>query len=126
MNSAGDKQLCGELPDYNLYTEVPCKKVGNQIIVIRPGSLMILAMAGASILSNCDCSISSLNPALIYSAANPFASATRISTTSTGAPISITLNKQMPDTVSSVCGNADGFTKCGLRTLVFTDKMTGF
>jgi hypothetical protein len=32
----------------------------------------------------------------------------------------------MYDTVSSVCGNADGFTKCGLRTLVFTDKMTGF
>jgi hypothetical protein len=49
-----------------------------------------------------------------------------IITTSTGAPISIKLNKQMYDTVSSVCGNADGFTKCGLRTLVFTDKMTGF
>ena len=32
----------------------------------------------------------------------------------------------MYDTVSSVCGNADGFTKCGLRILVFTDKMTGF
>jgi hypothetical protein len=32
----------------------------------------------------------------------------------------------MPDTVSSVCGNADGFTKCGPRTLVFKDKMTGF
>ncbi len=49
-----------------------------------------------------------------------------IITTSTGAPISIKLNKQMYDTVSSVCGNADGFTMCGLRTLVFTDKMTGF
>ena len=33
----------------------------------------------------------------------------------------------MTDTVSRVCGNADGFTKCGLRSaLVFTDKMTGF
>ena len=32
----------------------------------------------------------------------------------------------MRDTVSSVCVNADGFTKCGQRTLVFTDKMTGF
>jgi hypothetical protein len=32
----------------------------------------------------------------------------------------------MYDTVSSVCGNADGFSKCGLRTLVFTDKITGF
>ena len=32
----------------------------------------------------------------------------------------------MADTVSRVCGNTDGFTRCGLRTLVFTDKMTGF
>ena len=31
----------------------------------------------------------------------------------------------MADTVSRVWGNADGFTKCGLRSLVFTDKMTG-
>ncbi len=32
----------------------------------------------------------------------------------------------MYDTVSSVCRNADGVTKCGLRTLVFTDKTTDF
>jgi len=56
VNSAGEEKLCGKLSDYNLYTEVPCKKVGNQIIVKRPGSGMTLAMAGASILSNCDCS----------------------------------------------------------------------
>ncbi len=56
MNSAGEKQICATLSDYNLYTEVPCKKVGNQIIVTRPGSSMTLAMAGLSILSNCDCS----------------------------------------------------------------------
>ena len=32
----------------------------------------------------------------------------------------------MPDTVSRVCGSADGFTKCGLlRVLVFSDKITG-
>jgi hypothetical protein len=32
----------------------------------------------------------------------------------------------MADTVSRVCGNADGFSKCGLRsTLFITDKMTG-
>ena len=65
VNSAGEEQLCGKLSDYNLYTEVPCKKVGNQIIVTRPGSSVTLAMAGLSILSNCECSYSSLNPALI-------------------------------------------------------------
>ena len=56
MNSAGEEQLCGTLSDYNIYKEVPCKKVGNQIIVKRPGNSMTLAMAGLSILSNCDCS----------------------------------------------------------------------
>ena len=32
----------------------------------------------------------------------------------------------MPDTVSSVCGLADGFSKCGLgpRVIIFTNKMT--
>jgi hypothetical protein len=34
---------------------------------------------------------------------------------------------QMPDTVSAVCGLADGFSKCGLgpRVITFTDKITG-
>jgi hypothetical protein len=56
VNSAGKEQLCGTLYNYNNYTEVPCKKVGNQIIVKRPGNSMTLAMAGVSILSDCDCS----------------------------------------------------------------------
>ncbi len=30
----------------------------------------------------------------------------------------------MPETVSSVCGLADGFSKCP-RVIIFTDKMTG-
>ncbi len=31
----------------------------------------------------------------------------------------------MPDTVSSICGKADGFTKCGPRQIIFTDKSSG-
>ena len=33
----------------------------------------------------------------------------------------------MPDTVSSVCGLADGFSNCGLgpRVIFFKDKITG-
>jgi hypothetical protein len=109
------------LADYNAYTEVPCNKVGNKIIVKRPGSNMILAMAGLSILSSCDCSESSFNPALIV-AKHPFATA--FNTTSTSAKISIDFNKQTPDTVSSVCGLADGFSKCPHITS-FKDKETG-
>ncbi len=88
---------------------------------------MTLAMAGLSILSDCDCSLSSLNPSLFTLSGAAFASATTLNVKSTDAPVSITLNMQMPDAVSSVCGNADGFTKCGLgpRVIIYTDKMTG-
>ena len=90
---------------------------------------MTLAMAGFSILSDCDCSLSSFNPALIspYAATVTFASSTTLNTKSTDPPVIITFNTQMPDTVSSVCGPADGFTKCGLgpRVMSFKDKDTG-
>ena len=84
-------------------------------------------MAGLSILLDCDCSTSSFDPLLFTLPGAAFASATTINVKSTDAPVSITLNMQMPDTVSSVCGNADGFTKCGLgpRVIIYTDKMTG-
>jgi hypothetical protein len=32
---------------------------------------------------------------------------------------------QGPDTISSTCGSADGFSKCGPRSLKFKDKLTG-
>ena len=121
------QQLCGNLADYNTYTEVSCNKVGNQIIAKKStlGLTDVLAMAGLSILSSCDCTKSSFNRALILLTAANFAPTTTIDTTWMAASISITFNKQMPDTVSSVCGSADGITKCGLRTIIFTDKMTG-
>ena len=58
VNSAGEKQICATLSDYTKDTEVPCKNVGNKIIVTRPGSgpNYALATAGLSILSNCECS----------------------------------------------------------------------
>ena len=36
-----------------------------------------------------------------------------------GAAVSVTID--LIDTVSSVCGNADGFTFCDSRTVVLTD-----
>lgn len=33
--------------------------------------------------------------------------------------------KDLPDTVSSVCGNADGLAECGSRYLSFKNKLTG-
>jgi hypothetical protein len=99
--------------------------IGNKVIVKRPGSNMILSMAGLGILSSCDCSKSLLDPKLISLVVNPFASTTLVNTTSTGAPVKITFSLKMPDTVSSVCGSADGFSKCApARVLTFKDKMT--
>ena len=56
MNASGVQELCGTLADYNTYKEVPCNKVGNQIIIKRPGSSKTLPMAGPGIMSDCDCS----------------------------------------------------------------------
>ena len=36
-----------------------------------------------------------------------------------GASVSVKID--LIDTVSSVCGNADGFSNCGSRTVVLTD-----
>jgi hypothetical protein len=75
---------------------------------------MTLAMAGVSILSNCDCSLTSLDPAKITSTTTY-----TIILKSTDPLKSIAV---FPDTVSSVCGLADGITKCGLvRVISFTE-----
>ncbi len=75
---------------------------------------MTLVMAGVSILSDCDCLSTSLDPAKITSKTTY-----TLILKSTDPLKSITV---FPDTVSSVCGLADGITKCGLvRVISFTD-----
>ena len=113
MNASGVQELCGTLADYNTYKEVPCNKVGNQIIIKRPGSSKTLSMAGLGIMSDCDCSQSSFDPAL-FTSVTSYA----LSGFSTDALKTI---KVMPDTVSSVCGLADGFTQCP-HSVSFTDS----
>ncbi len=82
-------------------------------------------MAGLSILSSCDCSKTSFDPTLIFhaGASVPFASKTTINTLKTGPTVTITFNKNLPDTVSCVCGNADGYSKCLDRVLIFRNKI---
>ncbi len=84
-------------------------------------------MAGFTALASCDCSKSSFNSTLISLTANSFASKIYLNTKYTDASVNITFNLQLPDTVSSVCGLANGFSKCGLgqRIITFKDKMTG-
>ena len=76
-----------------------------------------LRFCGFGALSDCNCAQSSFDPNHFTTApATSFASVT-----------SITFNTQIPDTVSSVCGSTDGFSKCGLgpRVILFKEKMTG-
>jgi len=60
----GQEQSCGSLADYNTYKELSCKKVGSTVIFKRPGSNKVLTMGGIGVLADCECSGSSLNPAL--------------------------------------------------------------
>ena len=36
--------------------------------------------------------------------------------------LTVTLSSSIPDTVSTICGNGDGITKCGLRSIKFYDS----
>ncbi len=99
--------------DYNKYKELPCNKVGDQIIIKRLGSNTALAMAGLGIMSACDCASTSFDPAL-------FTSVTSYAISGRSTDGEKTL-KVMPDTVSSVCGLADGFTNCP-HTVSFKDS----
>ena len=48
-----------------------------------------------------------------------FLSQLSISATAGDAPIVITVNLNLPDTVSLACGVKDGLTECGTRVISF-------
>jgi hypothetical protein len=50
---------------------------------------------------------------------------TTLSLLHTDSSQTIKFNLFVPDTVSSICGKADGLTKCGPRQIIFTDKSSG-
>jgi hypothetical protein len=37
-------------------------------------------------------------------------------------PLTVTVSRTIPDTVSTLCGNGDGTTKCGERSIKFYDS----
>ena len=76
----------------------------------------MLGMAGIGIMSDCNCSTSSFNPAL-FKTVNSYTYRGKAS----DAPFTM---KVLLDTVSSVCGLADGFTFCP-HSIEFRNKETG-
>jgi hypothetical protein len=127
MTVGGTQQICGILANYyNQYSEVSCKIQANEIVASQQTVGNTLSFCGFGVLADCDCSTSSFNPALFTTTPEAqFASKTSLSVKSTDSVQTIVFNSQILDTISSVCGSADGVTKCGLRLITFVDKGTG-
>ena len=84
-----------------------------------------MRFCGFGALGDCDCSQSSLDPKhFTVPPATAFASLTSVTVKSIDTVQKFKFNLQQPDTVSTVCGNGDGISKCGERLLSFTDKQT--
>ena len=80
-----------------------------------------MAMCGIAVLSSCDCNFSTWDLAYMplngVGLINTFSMATVV-----GVQVesNITINPNYQDTVSRVCGNADGVSKCGPRNITVT------
>jgi hypothetical protein len=110
----------------NKYGEILCNIQANEIIVVQQTAGKNLYFGGFGALSDCDCSKSQLDPSLFTIPPTILlASITSLKVKSTDAVQNILISAQIPDTVSSSCAPADGVSKCGPRSLNFTDKTTG-
>ena len=120
------RQLCGVSADYyTKYSDISCNRQANELIVEHQSAGIDLWLCGFGILAQCNCAQTSFDTAL-FTNPTPFASATSLSIQSTSSLQTIYFNRNQPDTISSVCGNADGITTCGPRaSLYFKDKLTG-
>ena len=101
-----------------MYIEVGCNNLqGNEIIAEQQTGGYDLVFCGFGALADCDCSTSTfettVTPELPPS----------LNIVSTDNIKTFTLIT--PDTISSVCGNADGFSFCGERVISIEDKLTG-
>ena len=73
-----------------------------------------LRFCGFGALADCDCAKSSFDPARFLTPPAPLTSASLLTLKSTDSVETISI-AQVPDTISSTCGSADGVSKCGPR-----------
>ena len=109
---------------YSGYREVPCDVVGNQIIFEQQTAGYAVRFGGVGVFSDCNCALSSFDP-------NSFTTAPTVTLVSANSmtknfgdstTLTVTVSSSIPDTVSTLCGNGDGTTKCGLRAIKFYDS----
>jgi len=94
---------------------------------VQQNALYNLEFCGFGALSDCDCAASSFDPQHFTVTPAPALLTTSLLFSKTDGVKTIELNSllQLPDTVSSVCGNRDGLSKCGPRLITVTDKNSG-
>ena len=109
---------------YSSYREVPCHVVGNQIIFEQQTAGYEVSFGGVGVFSDCYCALSSFDPTSFTTAPSGTLVSANSMTKFFGdtATLTVTVSSTIPDTVSTLCGNGDGTTKCGLRTIKFYDS----
>jgi hypothetical protein len=109
---------------YSKYSEVFCNIVANQVIIEQQTAGRDVRLCGVGVLSDCDCALSSFDPASFTT----IPAATLVSTNLISKFVgevsnkSVLISSTIWDSVSSMCGNGDGTSKCGLRTIKFYDS----
>jgi hypothetical protein len=118
--------ICGTITNFSNYAEVRCGVAGIKVIIIKTGALQQLRLCGYAVLSSCDCSTTSFDPlmmpnsdftGLVYDSFN-------ITATVGDAANKFVLQSQ--NTVSLVCGKADGTTCATTTTFTLNDSPVQF
>jgi hypothetical protein len=128
----GTQSPCGVLDDFTEYSESICNLEANEIIAAQSTPGKDLGFCGFGALSDCDCSKSSFQSSLFTPTTPPVITSAASSNHNLALETSISLKSTdatqtfyIPDTISSVCGNADGFSKCIRSNTSLIDKLTG-
>ena len=109
---------------YSNYREVSCNVIGNQIIFEQQTAGYEVRFCGVGVFSDCNCALSSFDPTSFTTAPTGTLVSADSMTKYVGdtTTLTVTVSSTIPDTVSTLCGNGDGITKCGSRTIKFYDS----
>jgi hypothetical protein len=108
---------------YTRYSEVTCNVVGNQIILEQQADGLELSFCGVGVFSDCNCALSSFYPSSFTTAPTATLVSANSLTKFVGDTTTLTLTVSLiPDSVSKICGNGDGYAKCGPRTIKLFDS----
>ncbi len=96
----------------------------NQIIFEQLTAGRDLRFCGVAVLSDCDCAITSFDPASFTTPSTATLVSANFISKFVGDTVdkTVTVSSTITDTVSTLCGNGDGTSKCGLRSIKLYDS----